>query len=321
MEYTAVDKPSTSRGNISQIPSKEDSESMETVFEKLEDVFSNLDFASLDCISSTLECLPTNSPKTMDVVNESSLPNQHICRKELGGEIYLTCELFRGHVKIHIRKFVQESKFHPFIATKTGLCLTLKTWYRMYQKIQNFNLIYTSSSFVANNSLLVLNQDGEMILQDMKSMQRIALDYFQLQRLKEISHEFNDLVLTFLFENYLPELIALKLPPSENCQEENVVLDSRIISIIENNLSQIFRKEFECQGCISDCGGQLRHECMTLRELEKYQRLGEFILILVDFNEIVDIFVRDTKTVSASFLNNFNVKIISDVPYKTPSDI
>lgn len=114
--------------------------------------------------------------------------------------------------------------------------MNLKSWYWFVQKISDFNLVYNTSSFVANNSILVLCKEGIAEIRSIRKGWYIQLDEFQLENLTHHLDSLNESVLSFLYKNHLPSLITHKLLPSETRDEEFSLLELRIVSHIEKDL-------------------------------------------------------------------------------------
>lgn len=324
---------------------KKSKNDLEKDFENFDDIFQNIDFnkliMDLECESTSSITVESSSAPPVDVSSSSSLSNRNekapscsqsadvndgysnkrICLKELGNDVYLTCELFRGSVIIHIRKFLRSSETQPLNATKIGVSMNLKSWYRFVQKISDFNLVYSSSSFVANNTILILSKDGVAEITNIQKGCYIQLDEFQMENLKHHIDSFNETVLTFLYETHLPSLIREKLLPSQTCDEDSSFLELRIAALIEQELQQVFKSEYICIGCVHNSPAQLRHACMTARDLEKFVNLGDLSILAVDFKNVAELFANQTQSVSQNFLENFNLNVLTGVLFKTMNDL
>lgn len=284
---------------------------IEKQFEDLDSVFQNVDFTNL----------------IMDLSNESACDkiclqstDKRICLKELGNSVYLTCELFRSSILVHIRKFVRSSEIQPLAPTKIGVCMDLKSWYHFFQKIHGFNLVYTASSFIANNGILVLSKDGLAEISNIQKGSHIVLCEEQLDNLISHIESFNETVLTFLYENHLSDIIANKVLPTKACDDFSEC-ELSLISVMEKNLQTVFKSEFQCQGCIQNCSGQMRHTCMIATDLEKFVNLGEYCLLMLDFGNVAEMFVNQTQTISTNFLTNLNFNVLKGVLFKTSNDL
>ena len=255
------------------------------------------------------------------IASSTLLDEKFIYQKELGCNVYLRAQIYKKCVKIHIRKFLncRDSVLMP---TSDGVCFSLSTFFRFFQKISNFNLEYTHASFVANNALLVLNDGGKCIIQDMKSPKHIILDFYQVQTLKTEIYEFAEKLLNFLFAEYLPTLISMEVAASATCTEENLTLSSRLIACIETEVScNILKKEFICEGCTENRPSQKHHICMNMRDLHKFQQIGQYVLMCVNFDSIVQNFKNQTTVITQDFVSQFNLDFIVDVLFKTPQDL
>ena len=109
---------------------------------------------------------------------------------------------------------------------------------------------------------------------------------------------------------------------SLNCVDDNLSLQSRIIACIENELlKNIFKKEFMCLGCVQNRNSQIHHECLTIRDLHKFERLSDYMFLCMNFNEIVNNFLKQISQISEKFQREFNLDYIRDVLFKIPSDL
>ena len=254
------------------------------------------------------------------IASSTLLDKKFICQKELGYNVYLRAQVYKKCVKIHIRKFLNY-KDSMLMPTTDGVCFNLSTFFRLFEKISDFNLQYTHASFVANNTLLVLNDSGKCIIQDMKSPKYIILDFYQVQTLKTEIYEFAEKLLNFLFVEYLPILISMEIAASATCVEENLTLNSRLITCIETEVSyNVLKKEFICEGCAVNRPSQNHHTCMNMRDLHKFQRCGQYVLMCVNFDSIVQKFKKQTIVITEDFVSQFNLDFIVDALFKTPED-
>ncbi|GFT86542.1 hypothetical protein NPIL_458281 [Nephila pilipes] len=292
-------------------------DTIENTFEGLDDFFTSLNPENIDSPTSVICDLNTKSPQLTDgsLIIKSLQENVCVFRKDLNHCVYLRCELYKGFFKIHIRKFlISESSVKP---TLNGVAMDLHSWFDFFQKVFNFNLLYSSSSFVANNNILVTNTNSQMIVKNLQTNAWIALDDDQLNNLKLGAHDLNEELIDYLYSNYLPKVIQMNYSP--NCvkiDDELSLMKSLIISI-EESVASVFPKIFECNGCIINHGSQLQHPCITFTNFEKFCNVSDLILILVNIHDIVKDFLRREKCISKRFLENIDVKFIRNILFET----
>ncbi|GFR25239.1 hypothetical protein TNCT_230691 [Trichonephila clavata] len=291
-------------------------DTIENAFEGLDDFFTSLNPENIDSPTPAICDINSESPQLADGSMIKS-PQENVCvfRNDLNHCVYLRCELYKGIFKIHIRKFlIIESNVKP---TFNGVAMDLYSWFDFFRKIFNFNLLYSSSSFVANNNILVTNMNSEMIVRNLQTNTWIALDDDQLSNLKHCAHDLNEELIDYLYSNYLPKVIQMNY--TQNCvkvDDELFLMKSLIVSIEESVVS-VFHKIFECDGCIINHGGQLKHSCITFTNFEKFCNVSDLILILVNIHDIVKDFLHREKCISKRFLENIDVKFIRNVLFQT----
>ncbi|GFS76304.1 hypothetical protein TNCV_4668281 [Trichonephila clavipes] len=292
-------------------------DTIENAFEGLDDFFTSLNPENIDSSTSAIRDINSESSPLADgsLIIKSLQENECVFRNDLNNCVYLRCELYKGIFKIHIRKFlIIESDVKP---TFNGVAMDLHSWFDFFRKIFNFNLLYSSSSFVANNNILVTNTNSQMTVKNLQTNAWIALDDDQLNNLKHCAHDLNEELIDYLYSNYLPKVILKNYTPNcEKINDELSLMKSLIVSIEERVVS-VFPKIFECDGCIINHGGQLRHSCIRFTNFEKFCNVSDLILILVNINDIVKDFLHREKCISKRFLENIDVKFIRNVLFQT----
>ncbi|GFT35248.1 hypothetical protein TNCV_1096081 [Trichonephila clavipes] len=300
---------------ISETASTQDT--IENAFEGMDDFFTSLNPENIDSSTSAIRDSNSESPPFADgsLIIKSLQENECVFRNDLNNCVYLRCELYKGIFKIHIRKFlIIESDVKP---TFNGVAMDLHSWFDFFRKIFNFNLLYSSSSFVANNNIIVTNANSQMIVKNLQTNAWIALDDDQLNNLKHCAHDLKEELINYLYSNCLPKVILKNYTPNcEKINDELSLMKSLIVSIEESVVS-VFSKIFECDGCIINHGGQLRHSCITFINFEKFCNVSDLILILVNINDIVKDFLHREKCISKRFLENIDVKFIRNVLFQT----
>ncbi|GFY03804.1 hypothetical protein TNCV_1195841 [Trichonephila clavipes] len=292
-------------------------DTIENAFEGLDDFFTSLNPENIDSSTSAIRDINSESPPLAygSLIIKSLQENECVFRNDLNNCVYLRCELYKGIFKIHIRKFlIIQSDVKP---TFNGMAMDLHSWFDFFRKIFNFNLLYSSSSFVANNTILVTNTNSQMTVKNLQTNAWIALDDDQLNNLKHCAHDLNEELIDYLYSNYLPKVILKNYTPNcEKINDELSLMKSLIVSIEESVVS-VFPKIFECDGCIINHGGQLRHSCITFTNFKKFCNVSDLILILVNINDIVKDFLHREKCISKRVLENIDVKFIRNVLFQT----
>lgn len=233
-----------------------------------------------------------------------------IVKKELGGNSFLSCELFKEQIKVHIRDYGVSDPGALF-PTKNGITMDLPTWYEFQLKLSNFNLCYTNSSFIVNNDVVVLNMKDYMQIHHLKSKTPfIRLDYFQTKTLMETTYEFNVYVIEYLFNTRLPCLIKHQRQLTNDIPfEQDEILMAKLTFCIENELGKKFKDIFKCNGCVINHPSQRQHACIMVSDLEKFEYLGSNVLLFVNMNEVVSNFVNSVDFISENFVKNISVDI------------
>lgn len=240
-----------------------------------------------------------------------------VFKKELNKLMILSIELHDFQFKVCIRQFKRDSTNHTIPSTY-GIIMDIFTWYDFFKKLLQYDLVYATSSFVANNSILVLNTNSEVHIQNLNAckLQNIKLNENQFELLKQAIPELNKSLINFLFTEYLPYLIRKERRfVIKSCKSENLMM-THLISWIEHDLTSVFKKVFECNGCKRYHINPLNHECITFNNLEKFNQLGHDVLMLVDISSVISNFLNHIDFVTEHFLYNINVEIIKNVLFK-----
>ncbi|GFY03805.1 hypothetical protein TNCV_1195851 [Trichonephila clavipes] len=219
-------------------------DTIENAFEGLDDFFTSLNPENIDSSTSAIRDINSESPPLAygSLIIKSLQENECVFRNDLNNCVYLRCELYKGIFKIHIRKFlIIQSDVKP---TFNGMAMDLHSWFDFFRKIFNFNLLYSSSSFVANNTILVTNTNSQMTVKNLQTNAWIALDDDQLNNLKHCAHDLNEELIDYLYSNYLPKVILKNYTPNcEKINDELSLMKSLIVSIEESVVS-VFPKIF-----------------------------------------------------------------------------
>lgn len=270
---------------------------------------------SLDTFFSTLA--PTLLESSSHASDE--IQNEWVFKKDIGNNVFLSAEIYEGDIKVHIRKYSVNSSGNIY-PTKNGVSMDFYTWYDFYLKLFQFNFMYTSSSYVANNFILVLNEKDHMRVQTLNvgDCTFIKLDNFQKTALTECVREFNQLVIEYVFSKRLPHFIKCErrlLSILSTEEEDNLML--KLVICLENELVNVFQNIFCCNGCIIDHPSQNQHDCLIMSNLEKYNSLGYDVLLMIDMKEVATKFVRVVDFISENFVNNISVDFVKDILFKS----
>lgn len=251
--------------------------------------------------------------------NDNILPSRvTVYEKDLKNLIFLSVEMYNEQFKVYIRQ-CKRNENNDIIPTKQGISMSLFTWYDFFKKINTLNFIYASSSFVANNRVLVLSSNSEIYMKMLNNtkLSNIKLKENQLEILKHAIPELNNRVINFMFSEYLPQLIIQKQRcVTKSWKSENSMM-SHLMIWIEHDLTRVFKTTFQCDGCIKNEVHQLNHDCFTLSNLEKYNHLGFHVLMLTDISKIVKNFLNHVDFVTENFLNSIDVHTFCYVLFKS----
>lgn len=281
---------------------------------------------AMDEFFTTIRKNPINSSRDRWIAASSSLPTlmsnegENLCQKHLGDYIFLCVELNNEQLTICIIQYDAYKK--SIIPSNQGVNMNLWTWYEFYHKLSNFNVCYTNASYIANNSILVLNIDGCMHIHNFncKNYSKhspICLNFSQIETLKEAVYEVNDVLMNSLLGNRLTYFIKREAKIIHTLtfeEEENYMC--YIVKCVEEEIMKCFKKVLECSGCILNHPSQFLHSCITLTNQEKLSILGDTIFLLVNMEAIALNFVNHVHCVSESFVNNISIPYILNVIFK-----
>lgn len=129
----------------------------------------------------------TNIPSPISKFQASTTPpangvktrNLNVFHQELGVCFYLNLKFNMKQYFVHIREFKLDMFSDEDIFTKNEVCMDFQSWYEFQFKIVAFNMRYKSSSFVANNTILVLNQNSLMQIKNLKNYSHVILNEHQ----------------------------------------------------------------------------------------------------------------------------------------------
>lgn len=130
--------------------------------------------------------------------------------------------------------------------------------------------------------------------------------------------EFNKCIIEYLLTKRLPYFIQCKgrLLAILSSEEEDILM-VRLVHSLENDLCRIFRDIYNCNVCIIEHPSQRQHPCIMETNLEKFQSLGDNVLLMVDIEALATSFVNSNDFVSERFLKNISVKGTKDVLLKS----
>lgn len=262
---------------------------------------------------------PTSKFETsiLPPVNSVKTRNLKVFHQELGDCFYLTLKLNLRQYFVHIREFKPDMFSDEDIPTKNGVCMDIQSWYEFQSKIVAFNMRYKSSSFVANNTILVLNQNSFMQIKNLKNYSHIILNEHQLLKLKENMFRLNNALLHHMYTKQIPSLIKQKCAVRKLPAESESHLHSKLITCIENNMVTLLNRLYECSGCALRHASESLHVCCVFNNREKFNQLGEALLMLIDFDFVISTFLNGVDCVSEKFLFNIHVETIQNVLFKT----
>lgn len=241
-----------------------------------------------------------------------------VFQKELSDFIFLTLRLHNRQYHVHIREFNRNVFTKEEIPTKNGIIMDINSWYEFQYKIFAFNLRYKSSSFIANNTILVLNYDNSVMrIKNLRNYSSIDLSDFQLEKLKEVAYDLNKNLIHHMYTKQLPYLIKNQCTVAKTPPELELVLTSKLFFAIEKNVLTILNRIYECHACIFNQHSKTLHSCFLFNNREKFQQLGDMVLMLVNLDFVVSMFSNEVDYISEHFLCNINVETIKNVLFKT----
>lgn len=238
-----------------------------------------------------------------------------IYKVELGDGIYLTAENYQQKILIHIRHFIEDG-YGYLKPTRMGVMFDLHTWYEFISKIFDFNFHYSSSSFIAHNNVICLNMNEHLQMFNLNVTRpyKIFLKQDQINILKDSIQNFNEFLLDYIYSRHIPHLIRLHriLVPALS-ESEEFELGIKFSTLVEEYLDEIFKQVFPCKGCAVEHCSQLRHECCTIKDIEKLDILGNGVLLLLPFRTLADKFIETSGYISKKFVETLDVKYIRNM--------
>lgn len=258
---------------------------------------------------------PVNvTPHNMEIKSHKTF----LFQQELSDFIYLALRLHNRQYYVHIREFNRNVFTKEEIPSKNGIHMDINSWYEFQYKIFAFNLRYTSSSFIANNTILVLSYDyTTMRIKNLRNYSHIELNEQQLEKLKEVAYDLNKKLIYDMYNKQLPYLIKNKCAISNIPPEKEHDLITKLSLSIEKNLLTILNRIYECNGCIFKQHSQSLHQCFLFNNREKFQQLGDMMLMLVDLDFVSSMFYNEVYCISQHFLCSINVETIKNALFKS----
>ena len=280
----------------------------------LNEFFINWTLPTVNSAPSVEEVQPaiTSSPKCK--VRKNSDFNA-LFQQDLGSGMFLSLRLRKKIYSVYINE-INHDVANVKEASSKRLIMDLNSWYEFQYKVIAFNLKYKNSSFVANNTIIVLNVDNYIMrIKHLNNFFHVDLNDEQLQSLKNTTAELNKVLLEHMYGKHIPDLIKRKCPTKHMIQEETQI--RTLFKCVEENLVTIISKRYECIGCISgESYPKNLHMCTALSNREKYEQLGVNILMLVNIDFIVNTFINRIYCISESFLSDITLEDIYNVLFK-----
>lgn len=241
-----------------------------------------------------------------------------VFQQQLGKSLFLTLKLRNNKYNVHICEIKHDTISANKTSSKKGIYIDMQSWYEFQYKMFSFNMTYKSASFVANNTILVLNMNNSIMqIKHLKYYCHVDLNAEQLGSLKKMIPKLNKELLNHMYGKHLPCLIKRKCAVKEMTQEESLEVLKILCNCIEENLVSILHRIYECYACISgeNCTKSL-HPCSTLNNREKCEQLGINILLLVNLDFVLNTFINRMDCISDLFLSNLNVENIYSTLFK-----
>ncbi|GBO36393.1 hypothetical protein AVEN_94974-1 [Araneus ventricosus] len=160
----------------------------------------------------------------------------------------------------------------------TAAEMTSPTFYEFCRNMNDFNVVYTSSTVICNNQLAVFSSNGECILQQIYEKnsggftmkpQFLKMSREQLTYLMEKCSEVKECVVNTQLCIALPQSVR------RNCNKVSTELHSEtFLKAVFNEVMIQVNNLFYCNDCVWDHPSQRRHECLTVNPLDKYRSEG-----------------------------------------------
>ncbi|KMQ81649.1 n-acetylglucosaminyldiphosphoundecaprenol n-acetyl-beta-d-mannosaminyltransferase [Lasius niger] len=93
-----------------------------------------------------------------------------------------------------------------------------------------------------------------------------------------------------------------------------------ILSCVEKGIRNKVSLMFRCDGCRRNAPGQLSHECLTTSSKDKFYRVGEQVLYLVNVPEIASQCAKSLKGLPPNVFETLTVKFIRKSIYQDDDD-
>lgn len=209
----------------------------------------------------------------------------------LGELTYVSLHDEKNNLQIYIRQFIEIAPY-DYSLTSHGVMLQPSTFMELSEKLAYFHPRYKNDSFICNNQLSVLNEDGKCILQEIYK----TGDYFalnptflklttdQVLTLCEIRSEICEYILKTLFTITLPHFILILKPQKchheLHCEREQAKY--QLMDFVAHELIKNVNLEFNCTGCVENHPSQRMHTCLSTMEAEKYLEASEKVWFMLD---------------------------------------
>ncbi|GBM93476.1 hypothetical protein AVEN_215360-1 [Araneus ventricosus] len=139
---------------------------------------------------------------------------------------------------------------------KTAVEMTFPTFYEFFRKMNDFNVVYTSSTVICNNQLAVFSSKGECILQQIYEKrgggftmkpQFLKMSREQLTYLMENCYEVKECVVN------TPLCVALPRSVRRNCNKVSTEFHSEsFLKVVFDEVMTQVNNLFYCNGCVWD---------------------------------------------------------------------
>lgn len=119
-----------------------------------------------------------------------------------------------------------------------------------------------------------------------------------------------------MYANYLPPLSKQKFTLDYLPTENVFALFLKLITCVENNVLTILNKIYECTGYLFGHECQSLYSCFVFNNREKLNQLRDKILMLVNFQYVVSMFLSGVERVNENIFCSINVETIRNVLFK-----
>ena len=246
----------------------------------------------------------------------------------LGERNYVVVSDFSDVIRIHIR-FYKPDFSGCLKPTKRGVTLTTSLWQALSGAMDFISLDELNEMVILKRSLLLSSESISNVsyISIQRFFQKSDLSHKFLpcsclisvsewNELKKIRDEITSFAVQTMFGRVFKGLLLCevkkRIPSSfvlEDSTDSDILLSTSMCELLRDYLSSNIEEIFICNGCNSDEGNQLAHECVTQNNDMRARIYGNRALLKTDLNN----FVRDYVDRNIQICNYINDRFLESL--------